>query len=560
MNLVNHGKTHGGWTQYLSMVLLSLAALVHVAAHGAQGSAAPAIECGTNTVSTSQGAVCGIFSDTPAESPARAFLGIPYAESTAGEARWTAPRPRQAWRETFKAVRFGPSCPQPTPYPLATPQSQAMDEDCLSLNVWTPADAKPGDRLPVMVFIHGGAFVVDSSANPLYDGAYLAATRRVVVVSLNYRLGALGFLATDELRGNYGFLDQQLALRWVQTNVAGFGGDPARVTIFGESAGAMSVGLHLFSAPQSEPLFRAGIMESNFLGVPYRTLAEAAPGGAIYKRGLGCADVACLRGKDVATLIEAQSLLPAQLATVFSGAQYFLSFGPVLDGAVLVRQPTRAAASRTSSKSFMAGTTRNEMYVFAEGPAPTSALEYAASTAGLFGPRFQQVMQRYPLAAQGPEALAWYQVQTDYFLGCATRHLASMAHAPAHVYLFDHHPSFPVWGQGAACTVPGRSCHGDELPFVFHTAARLGKQLTPQEERLSEAMMDYWTAFAATLDPNGKSVKGTGSELSTPWPAFARRKETLVIGATGARVQSDPLLQTCRFWDSFGYVLTDPWP
>ena len=202
------------------------------------------------------------------ERPLYAYRGIPYAQPPVGALRWAAPQPLPAWTSPRSATAFGAICPQDG---TATGDS----EDCLFLNVWTPqAAVQRGKRLPVMVFFHGGAFVYGAGSLPAYDGSYLAASGNVVVVTLNYRLGALGFLSVPELglTGNYGILDQRLALRWVARNIRAFGGDPDKVTLFGQSAGAMSVGLHLFSIPDGRKLFRAAIMESNPLALPYPSL------------------------------------------------------------------------------------------------------------------------------------------------------------------------------------------------------------------------------------------------------------------------------------------------
>jgi para-nitrobenzyl esterase len=214
--------------------------------------------------------VCGLALPAPPHTrrPLYNYRGIPFAQPPVGALRWAAPQPLPPWPGVRSATSFGAICPQD-----GTTTGDA--EDCLFLNVWTPqAAVARGKRRPVMVFIHGGAFLFGAGSLPLYHGAYLAASGNVVVVTLNYRLGALGFLAVPELglTGNYGIQDQRLALRWVAENIAAFGGDPGKVTIFGESSGAMSVRLHLFSIPQNRGRFRAAIMESNPLALPYPSL------------------------------------------------------------------------------------------------------------------------------------------------------------------------------------------------------------------------------------------------------------------------------------------------
>src|SRR5215469_1564910 len=236
---------------------------------GGLSSARVSAQACVGAVDAPAGAICGLAIDAPPTTNRDLYnyRGIPYALPPVGDLRWAPPQPFPRWSVLLAATSFGAVCPQ---------DGVANDsEDCLFLNIWTPrAAVDRGRQLPVMVFIHGGYFVFGAGSLPIYDGAYLSASGNVVVVTLNYRLGSLGFLAVPELglTGNYGILDQRQALHWVAENIAAFGGDPGKVTIFGESAGAMSVGLHLFSIPADRSLFRAAIMESNPLALPYPSL------------------------------------------------------------------------------------------------------------------------------------------------------------------------------------------------------------------------------------------------------------------------------------------------
>jgi len=555
----------------------SLTLIVAALAAALLSQSAAAQDCTTGIVASRAGPVCGTLAATSTGKQARAFLGIPYADSTEGQKRWTAPIPKARWTNTFAAVRFGAMCPQTAQGTLpATPESikhkihvpsaaakpntatptppplPPEGEDCLSLNIWTPAGAAPGASLPVMAFIHGGAFVAGTSANPLYDGAHLAANHNVILVSFNYRLGALGFLAADGLTGNYGILDQQAALTWVQKNIRAFGGDPAKVTIFGESAGAMSVGLHAFSAPGSMPLFRAAIMESNFLGLPYKPLAAQTNVGNLFKQGLNCRDVACLRGLPLNDIIVAQNRFTPEMSNVFSGTQYYIPLGPTLDGNVLTRQPATGASDFRSRKPVLIGTNKDESILFVEGRTfPPS--EYATDVASLFGLAFQKVIARFPAKANSTNEDVWGRVQTEYFLTCSTRQLAARARAPVYAYVFNHQPSFKVWGQ-AACRKDGNVCHGDELPFVFHSADKIGGQFTADEKVLSDTMMRHWANFATYLDPNGETKSGT------QWPLFrANAKRYLALNTPNVSVANDPHAMDCAFWDRIGYELMNPW-
>lgn len=515
--------------------------------------AAAVPECTTPVVEAPSGRACGVTVVTPTGRSADAFLGIPYAESVSGPNRWTPPVSKRPWTTVFPATRHGPACPQTAPAAGQTGLSAAEREDCLSLSVWRPRGTAGNARLPVMVFIHGGAFLAGSSAEPLYDGAHLAANRDVVLVSLNYRLGVFGFLATPELAGNFGFLDQQLALAWVRTNILAFGGDPDRVTIFGHSAGAMSVGLHVFSAPGSKPLFRAAIMQSNFLGIPYKRQQDQANLGRIFQRSLGCATAECLRALDAGTLLQAQNALPPTLDKVFPGPAFYLTFAPAIDGTVIQRQPMLGVQD-PPGKPILLGTTHDEMNLFSR-PSPLVLQDYLVGVANMFGAAFERVISRYPPAADGDNRGNWARLQTDSYLGCSTQRLARSVPSAAYGYVFARQPSFPVWG-GPSCRVAGAVCHGDEVPFVFHTADRAGGRFTSEEAALSEAMMDYWTSFAATLVP----TRRPGSNANAEWPRVsAEGSPYLLLDVPGPSVQSGPNRTICAFWDGVGYAVSDPW-
>ncbi|MCJ7684099.1 MAG: carboxylesterase family protein, partial [Desulfobacteraceae bacterium] len=260
----------------------------------------------TGLVETTSGTVYGKVVTADGRE-VHAFLGIPFGESTAGENRWRDPIPKAPVSEVIEATEFRPACPQ-TLNPPYTPSETS--EDCLSLNIWHRADLGDSAPRPVMVWIYGGSFLSGGSSKPVYDGAWLASAEDLVVVSFNYRLGALGFLAgIHELEGNYGMKDQQLALQWVRDNIGHFGGDPDQVTLFGESAGAMSVGLHSLSIPSSNGLFRCGIMQSNPFGIPYKTAAEAGTEAALLEKDLGCGgkEIDCLRALAADDIVKEQS-------------------------------------------------------------------------------------------------------------------------------------------------------------------------------------------------------------------------------------------------------------
>lgn len=501
-------------------------------------------QCTTVAVPTASGDVCGRRVDLPDGTKARAFLGIPYAEPPVGNRRWAQPEPSRAWQGVRPALQFGDRCPQtPTAGAVssdATPRP-VESEDCLNLNIWVPADIEADDPLPVMVFIHGGAFIMGSSADPMIDGAHMAASRRVVVVSLNYRLGVLGFLALDDLTGNYGLLDQQLALQWVQQNIGRFGGDPRQVTLFGQSAGAMSVSLHLLSAPASQPLFRAAIMQSALLGVPYRSPGRARREGQLFRDGVGCPDLSCLRARSVDELIQAQYEFIEEAPKVFSGLTGLLPFGPTIDGRVLDRQPLSAAESRGVHKPFIIGTTVSEATFFVAGER-LNRMQYAAKLTGAFGRHASAVLARYPIQQGIENWMTWAQVEDDALFACPARKLAALAQASAWIYLFGHTPSFPVLGT-QTCQNTGTVCHGAELPFVFNTFDGIGARSTWFEHLISEELLDRWTGFARDLKPESRR------DHAVKWHPFdARDARVLFVGQAGVSFTEDPRVTPCGFW------------
>jgi carboxylesterase type B len=521
--------------------------------------------CSAPDVSTQAGTVCGRTAEVNHQ-PVYAYLGIPYAETTAGANRFEPPVPKAPWPGTLKATAFGPICPQNKPI-SSGPQS----EDCLSVNVWSPARTALGKQipsqdsspLPVLVFIYGGAFVEGSSAvplyagssQPLYDGAYLAKTQNLVVVTFNYRLGALGFLSGVAGRtGNYGLLDQQLALKWVHDNIRAFGGDPRQVALAGESAGAMSVGLHLLSVPSSAPLFAAAIMESNPFGLPYRTPKQAKGQGKLYLVAVGCdssADkLSCLRKKPVSKLLAAQKKRLLGLTVLRQKLADFLSWGPVVDRDLVTSQPMAAALQEGLSKPTLMGTNANEGTIFVAGPEAKflDPLAYRTLVRTLFGrDRYATISAKYPPGPKSNNTDQLIDICTDYIFNCSNRAVARGAKAPVYYYQFTHISSFNLHPDYPRCA--GESCHGDELPFVFHTAS--GKMsFTPAEEQLSARMADYWGSFVHSHNPNAVD------SASASWPEFNPQGQYLQLDVLPAVKAMDP--KTCTFWDGLGYPLGYP--
>jgi carboxylesterase type B len=523
--------------------------------------------CTTGTIETTSGTVCGI--EVEASNTGKtvdAFLGIPYAESTDGNNRWKPPIPKAPWQGTRRATQFGLFCPQPPLFPLLVRPS---GEDCLSVNVWTPNDRPVDANLPVMVFIHGGAFLVGGSGIPLYDGSYISATENVVFVSYNYRLGALGFLVSPRLKGNYGFLDQQLALRWVQNNIKNWGGDPDKVTIFGHSAGAMSVGLHLASAPSSRNLFRAGIVHGNPYSLPYKTRKEAKDIGKLFTSLLDCHSYnkACLRKKSVKDILIAQSEVVSYFPTVWQGFGSIVTWTPVIDGRVLKNQPIEA---QFIEKPTIIGTVLEEGMVFAASANPTadiSATEYEELMQIFFQDKAPQVLNVYPPNPDYP-LFTWMtlsQLITDYVFTCGSLHVAKNSAIGGYVDQFTQRSSFNLplsYIMGMPfCGDSDRVCHGFELPYVFHTddycevdyyGNNLCIEFTPEEEQFSQDMMHYWANFARHSNPNDLNNCGV------IWPPFQSDNDYMDLNTS---LTPQNAAGVCRFWDSIGYDFSDHfWP
>ena len=501
------------------------------------------------------GSICGLAVPAPPGTSRNLYnyRGIPYARPPMGDLRFAAPRPHRPWTHLRRGTVFGAICPQDG-------TASGDSEDCLFLNIWTPrAAVNQGKRLPVIVFIHGGAFLFGAGSLPIYDGSYLAASGDVVVVTLNYRLGALGFLAVPELglTGNYGILDQRLALRWVAENIASFGGDPRKVTIFGQSAGAMSVGLHLFSIPENRGRFRAAIMESNPLALPYPSLqAQIEVKWQQFLSALcfetnqfpPCSfDLAALRALPLATLETADGDYTSPL-DVFGRLQApmalaeVLPWTPIIDGQIFTgdtliqNQPYQGfydgPNGTAGPKPYLIGVNRDEGALFADLAnqgatiSPTAYQSFLASLLGTtatttiigftsggarpYDPAGQGTLP--PWFANSAAAAAASNLLNDFIFRCGTflatdRVVSTPGAKPVHAYLFAQAPIFTSDGSTACApfpTQPGsqNACHGFEQPYVFNTLAATNAPLIPPANALlARQIAQAWTSFARTLDP-----------------------------------------------------------
>ena len=438
------------------------------------------------------------------------FKDIPYAAPPVGPLRWRPPAPAASWSGVRKAAAYGPQCMQP----VRPGSTMPMSEDCLSLNIWTPAGRTGASRLPVMVWIHGGGFVWGSGGAPFYDGSHFAE-RGVVLVTLNYRLGRFGFFAhpaltradAEGLLGNYGLMDQIAALRWVKANIAAFGGDPANVTVFGESAGAISVN-YLLTSPMARGLFSKAIAESGFGRM------EAAPirGGARSAEAIGVGVAARLgvRGDGAAALAALRALPAEKLNAPISGLSDPTIPAPMIDGRLVTQTIAAAFAAGREIKVPMleGGNSWEASLIPSIAKDPEATLKRA-------GPDRARVMALW--GASGDLARTAMDVTTDTMITEPDRFLArQMTHAgePAFVYHFSHVPA-ALRGK-----TPGAP-HGGEVGYVFDNLPdrelKLGfmtvPAATPEDRKLADAMIAYWVAFARSGDP--------GSAGGVAWPAVS---------------------------------------
>jgi para-nitrobenzyl esterase len=471
-----------------------------------------------------------------------AYKGIPYAKPPVGDLRWREPQPAEKWDGVRDCFQFGNACPQRVdPFVTSIPQMRLMapmNEDCLYLNVWAPA--KAAEKRPVLVWIHGGGYTTGAASQPLYDGEQLAR-RGAVLVSMNYRLGPLGFLAHPALTkesehhasGNYGLLDQIAALRWVKQNIAAFGGDPERVTIFGESAGGGSV-LCLMVSPLARGLFHSAIVESGVAklaklhqGTDNQPSAEQKGAELMEKCATAAAnDVAALRKVSVDALVKGFPSLEV-------GANKEVSFkpigggqvAPIVDGYVITDEPNAIfAAGKESPVPLIIGITRDEMSLFLSStPFPKTAADFQRRVGEVFGPAGHEIAALFPGEDAKEIKTGCIALSTDIAWGLPTRVLARLhAHNgyPTYRYVFSRGTKqFPLTMLGAH--------HGCELAYVFGFAPEAKPD--DAEKKTVDVVQHYWLNFAANGDPNGNGLP--------KWPKCASGTDSLVEFTDGVDVR-----------------------
>ncbi len=532
--------THWRRAPLAAVCCAALAALTLAAAAAASGSG------GAPIVTTGDGAVRGTTAGTVAE-----FLGIPYAAPPTGYLRWRPPQPPAGWRGVRDATQFAPSCPQPgSPFLPPGPFS----EDCLYLNVYTPAlsisDMRSSDQdsRPVLVWIHGGGLTEEAGRN--YDGSKLAADG-TVVVTINYRLGALGFLAHPALAsrpggpaGNYGLMDQQAALRWVRDNIAQFGGDPHNVTIAGQSAGGLSVLAQMVS-PGSRGLFQKAIIQSGSFALNQRPLADAEAAGEAFAAQAGCPDqtAACLRQLPVSDLVNPN----------------FVEIPGVVDGKVLTEPiGTALAAGQFARVPVLNGTNHDEERIFVtigltvsqgtdvpipEQPVtPDNYQTDIAAALGVPAARAAAIAAEYPPAAYPSPPVAFSALVGDASFACPALQIDQLTsqRVPTYAYEFNDDNAPQLFTPPGF--VPPVATHESELPYLFDLPnAPFPAQLSVGQQALAASMRAAWANFAARGNPATRAV---------PWPAFgAGSAQMLSLVPPQPQIETDfAARHHCAFW------------
>lgn len=518
-------------------------------------------------VTTKDGQIKGITVDK-----ARIFYGIPYADPPVGAYRWKPPRPVSPWPGVYDASFPRAACMQACSGPISEECPRKVSEDCLYLNVFVPLDVdflSPLEvPLPVLVWIHGGDFIAGSASKPLYDGRFISNFTHTVVVSLEYRLGAFGFLVSGKnplsaAAGNYGILDQQAALLWVQRNIAVFGGDSSKVTIFGESAGAQSVSLHLM-IQSSKTLFKQAVLQSLPFSIPLKTRRDALKLGKDFAKQTNCSvsDIVCLLSLSPQEVLAAQMKTSSKIVNPFRFLEVFETWGPYIDGELIKEQAVSAFLKGhwQKEKPVLLGTTSEEGVIFAYGVfnKPVSALESTVCITAIFKHHALRILHKYlPLYKQTDRRDMLAQIVTDYVFLCPSRRSARSGTASGSnvwMYVFDHVSSdHRVWSGLTFCY--DHACHGAELPFLFDSSSVANFTLSIPEKLLSNRMLCYWGAFAHVGDPSSRAHQTTFCrEQRLPvWPRYSDTSSWLVMNLTvRSHAQVGTRNHICDFWDHLG--------
>jgi para-nitrobenzyl esterase len=491
----------------------------------------------------------------------RSFKGIPFAEPPVGDSRWKPPQPPKNWQGVRKVDRFGPRCMQRPIFGDMNFRSNGMGEDCLYLNVWTPAKSGK-QKLPVLVYFYGGGFVAGDGSEPRYDGTSMAS-KGIVAVTVNYRLGVFGFFAHPDLTkesphhssGNYGLLDQHAALQWVQKNIAAFGGDPKRVTVAGESAGSVSVSAQMAS-PLSKNLIAGAIGESGSIigalsAVP---LSEGEQGGVKFATTMGATSLAALRAMPAEQLLE---------ATAKPGLPRFV---PTVDGYFFPKSPVEIyAAGEQAHVPLLAGSNSEEMGYFAIlGREKPTVENYREALQRLYGDKADEVFKLYPAANETEVMDAAQDLAGDRFIGYSTWKWVDLAtktggkHTYYYLYSRPRPPMRPEMGNAVAGLAGGvvrapqeaanqrppsrGAVHSAEIEYAMgNLDSNKVYAWTPDDYKVSKVIQSYFTNFIKTGNPNGAALPN--------WPEFETGQRLIIDVST--RAEAENVRARYEFLDQF---------
>lgn len=511
----------------------------------------------------------GLVSGAPGRDPAiSVFKGIPYAKPPVGALRWRPPEHPAAWQGVRQMTTFGPACPQPGG---EMAQGMVQSEDCLTLNVWTGAKPDAGEKRPVYVWIYGGGFIGGTGASPEFDGEGLAK-KGVVVVTFNYRVGVLGFLATPALSkesghnasGNYGLLDDIAALQWVKRNIAAFGGDPDKVTIGGQSAGAGSVGF-LAMSPLAKGLFRAGILESHardprdpelrYLSVSWRPLGSAEKQGEAYAAQHGATTLEQLRAMPWQDLIKGSATIDTSVETGSDGKPPL--FRPTVDGWVLphdysetyrlkAQNPVMAVAGNNKDESGAVPETAFAMLRASKAPpragmpqTSVTLAQFQAAAHRKFGPLADRFLKLYPAKDDAEAALqnnASVRDNSRISTWLWGRLFSPGTPAPVYTYFWTHAQPGPTHDTRGAF-------HGSEIPYAFDSLDAVKLPWTDEDRRIAATMSSYWANIVKKGNPNGPGLP--------QWPVYTAAKPQVM--ELGDHFGPIPIASPAKiaFWERF---------
>ncbi|OAQ24184.1 alpha/beta-hydrolase [Linnemannia elongata AG-77] len=520
------------------------------------------------------------------------FLGIHYGEAPVGKLRFAAPVAKAPFTSTLDATAFGYVCPQPrsaTPILDSLINGAEADEDCLNLNVFTPSlKSKTQKGLPVMVYLHGGGYTLYAGSTVLFEPGNLVSRGGVVVVTLNYRLGMLGFtespgfLRTD-VPGNQAIHDTIMALRWVKDHIANFGGDPSRVTVFGESAGAVTIRA-LLSAPSSWDLYNNVIGQSDPINIPFKPPKDAAELSTYFFEALNCGatDIACARSKPIVEVLIAQGLANDKMLAAQNWTTSFLIERPTVDGTLIPAEFSDLVKSGqfNAKANIMWGTTKDEAGRFLEAympvPYPVNPSNYHTVFQGLLGQQRQErlvqsgLIEKYDLKSNSQELLNYFC--TEYYFYCPlqyiSRQIAAQSTTP-HVYnvRFNRGRGIPIVDSTAGfCASDKHICHAKDIIPVFGSGAVAPfTSQTGDDARFARQIIDRWTTFAKTGNPNPSldlvGVENTNPDVtSIQWEPYHAQNPVLELDLESKMVL-EGVQEVCAFYDDelkYDFVLRNP--